>query len=154
MIFEELGHWLESGLETDSEGDEGERFAQLIAGKDNQKQTGREYARLLINGKIIEAELSDTQSNIKQGSPNSEVPTTPDQSNQKEKAIATSGDEIRSAQPADAKPKTQSNTTTQPESSEGGVSQVDAETVKATTDELIDKSTHFPIKTTATIGNL
>ena len=66
VIFEELGHWLESGLETDSEGDEGERFAQLIAGKDNQKQTGREYARLLINGKIIEAELSDTQSNIKQ----------------------------------------------------------------------------------------
>ena len=59
VLIEEIGHWLDdiSGI-GDSEGDEGEQFANLIFGQDGNLNSGRDNAILFVNGSYFVAELA------------------------------------------------------------------------------------------------
>ena len=91
VLLEELGHWLESTAETDSKGDEGERFAAALLGRNLRQERGVDKAQLAINGELVEAELSNHDETEVPGETGGHWDETADPANLTQSTIDPSG---------------------------------------------------------------
>ncbi|MBM5798608.1 MAG: hypothetical protein FJ060_10720, partial [Cyanobacteria bacterium K_Offshore_0m_m2_072] len=66
VLLEELGHWLETTAPDDSSGDEGERFSAALREQSLGVEVGRDRAKLLIDGSVVQAELAQIVSDSQQ----------------------------------------------------------------------------------------